>query len=191
MKLTSRSLLPAVIGVASAISDASVYILDANQPSTATNPPTLNPEQARLIFAQRLGVSQYHGVRDASETTLSYINTFGGSQESLFQEARGEKPAELILLVEGVSSEAAGSLSSEWASMKPSFTISEPPSMAANKKLVSDLHKQFGHGGKKCDLEDAINPFETKCWTGRSNIIHFDLKSDKVRWGMARLACTS
>ncbi|EKD18573.1 conserved fungal protein [Drepanopeziza brunnea f. sp. 'multigermtubi' MB_m1] len=177
MKLATSFLLPVAIGVASAISDASVYIFDANLPSTATDPPTLNPEQARLVFAQRLGVSQYHGVGDASETTLSYINTFGGPRELLFQDARNEKAAELVLLVEGVSSDVEGPLLSEWASTKPSFTISEPPSMAANKKLVLDLQRQSGQSGRNCDLETAINPFDTNCWNGRSNVIHFDLTS--------------
>merc|ERR1712093_458352 len=93
MKLTTSFLLPLLVGAASAITDASVYIFDAaKRPSTS--PPSLSPEQARLVFAQRLGASQYHGIGDASEVTLSYVNRFGGPQESLFQD-KTDKVAEI------------------------------------------------------------------------------------------------
>ncbi|KAL2063249.1 hypothetical protein VTL71DRAFT_5054 [Oculimacula yallundae] len=175
MKLTSSFLLPALIGAVSAATDANVYIFDGAR-RTATNTPTLSPEQARLVFAQRLGTSQYHGIGDASESTLSYINEFGGQHESLFQETTEDKAAELVLIVEGVSSETAEPLLKEWSQVEPAFTMSQPPSMVANKKLVSDLQKQAGQGGQDCSFENAINPFGD-CWNGRSNAIHFDLAS--------------
>merc|ERR1712093_49028 len=117
MKLTTSFLLPLLVGAASAITDASVYIFDAaKRPSTS--PPSLSPEQARLVFAQRLGASQYHGIGDASEVTLSYVNRFGGPQESLFQ-GKTDKVAELVLIVEGVSSETAEPLLKEWSTIEP------------------------------------------------------------------------
>lgn len=180
MKLASSFLLPAVIGAASAITDANVYIFDAARKPTS-NPPTLSPEQARLVFAQRLGTSQYHGIGDASESTLSYINKFGGQHESLFQDTTEDKAAELVLIVEGVSSETAAPLLKEWTSIEPAFTISQPPPMVANKKLVLDLQKQSGHDGKECQLENAINPFDGDCWSGRSSAFHFDLASKVSR----------
>ncbi|KAK6582142.1 hypothetical protein PZA11_005839 [Diplocarpon coronariae] len=187
MKLCDSLLVPALIGVASAIADANVYIFDANGAATTTSPPILTPEQARLVFAQRLGASQYHGVGDASEATLSFINQFGAPQESLFQASEDEKAAELILIVEGFSSEAAEPLVREWASLQPAFTISKPPSMAANERLVSDLQKHSGQGGQKCSLGNAINPFDRNCWNGRSSIIHFDLVSEKVDQGDSKI----
>ncbi|KAH6711680.1 hypothetical protein BKA61DRAFT_611417 [Leptodontidium sp. MPI-SDFR-AT-0119] len=176
MKLTSSFLLPALIGAASAIPDANVYIFDAAR-RPATNPPTLSPEQARLVFAQRLGTSQYHGIGDASESTLSYINEFGGQHESLFQDTTNDKAAELVLIVEGVSPDTAEPLLKEWTSIKPAFTMSQPPSMVANKKLVLDLQRQSGQDSQDCQLENAVNPFDGNCWNGRSNAIHFDLAS--------------
>ncbi|KAH7371456.1 hypothetical protein BKA64DRAFT_710100 [Cadophora sp. MPI-SDFR-AT-0126] len=176
MKLANSFLLPAFIGAASAVKNASVYIFDATKPSS-TNPPSLSPEQARLVFAQRLGASQYHGIGDASESTLSYLNKFGGQHDSLFQDNIDEKAAELVLIIEGVSSETAEPLLQEWSTIEPDFTISHPPSMVANKKLVADLQKQSGHDSQNCLLENAINPFDANCWNGRSNAIHFDLAS--------------
>lgn len=180
MKLQASLLLPAFIGAASAFSDATVYILQGKEsPKTSGNLPTLNPEQARLVFAQRLGVSQYHGLGDASEDTLSYINVFGGSRESLFNGLPGDKAVELVMVVEG-SSDTAKSVLDIWSSLKPAFMIAGPPSMKANKELVQDLNQQAGQAGKNCALDAAITPFDSSCWSGKSKAIHFDLDSNEV-----------
>ncbi|TVY42275.1 putative endoplasmic reticulum membrane protein [Lachnellula occidentalis] len=168
----STTLLPALLGAASAASEAaSVYILQGSE-SPSSNPPTLTPEQARLVLAQRLSISQYHGLGDVSDSTLSYINNFGGQQRgSLFEDAASQDQAsELVLVVEGVSKTHLRT----WQSLKPAFFMSNPPSSPANKKLALDLNKQAGEK-EDCALEDAINPFEVKCWNGKSKVIHFDL----------------
>ena len=181
MKLSTSLLLPALVGAAAALSDASVYIFQRDELPRSSNPPTLTPEQARLVFAQRLATSQYHGLGDASESTLSYINRFGGRRGSLFEEDANDTPAELVLIVEGVSSKTAQPLIDELSTIKPAFAISKAPSMTANKKLVSDINQQCGQGKKNCALQDAINPFDVSCWNGNSKIIHFDLIKEKVR----------
>lgn len=180
MKLFQSLLVPAFIGAASALSDASVYIFQGDERPNTSTPPTLTPEQARLVFAQRLGASQHHRLGDADKSTLAYINKFGGHGASLFQETSKYKAAELVLIVEGVLSNTAESLLESWTSITPSFTISTPPSLAANSKLVTDLHRQSGQAGKTCALEDAINPFNTECWNGKSKIIHFEIDAVKV-----------
>jgi hypothetical protein len=179
MKLSTSLLVPAFIGAASAASNADVYIFQREE-SPITSNPTLTPEQARLVLAQRLGSSQYHDLSSASETTLSYINSFGGAQEPLFGDVPEDKAVELVLIVEGVNEKNAGPLLDAWASIKPSFSISNPPSMKENKQLVEDLNRQSGQTGE-CQLEDAINPFDVKCWDGKSKVIHYDLGDKKAR----------
>jgi len=183
MKPSTSLLLQALVGAAAAVSDASVYIFQRDESPNFSSPPTLTPEQARLVFAQRLGTSRYHGLGDASESTVSYINSFGGRRESIFEDAADDKLAELVLIVEGVSSKTAQPLIDEWSSIKPAFTISKAPSMNANKKLALDLNQQCGHGKSKCALQDAINPFDVSCWNGKSKVIHFNLVKEKVRYG--------
>lgn len=180
MKLATSLLLPVLVGAASAATDASVYIFQGDAWPNTSKPPTLSPEQARLVFAQRMGASQYHGLEDASERTLSYINSFGGRRESLFQDSTDQRAAELILIVEGVSSKTARPLLEAWASITPAFAISNPPSLEANERLVLDLHQQSEQLGKDCAFADALNPFDAKCWNGPSKIMHFDLGDTKV-----------
>jgi hypothetical protein len=181
MKLSTSLLLPALVGAAAALSDANVYIFQRDESPRSLDPPTLTPEQARLVFAHRLATSQYHGLGDASDSTLSYVNNFGGRRDSFFEDAANDTPVELVLIVEGVSSKTAKPLMDEWSTIKPAFTISNPPSMTANKNLASDLNQQCGQGNKKCALPDAINPFDGSCWNGKSKVIHFDLIREKVR----------
>lgn len=180
MKLLAQLFLSALIGTVSAASDASVYLFQGQEWPSTSNPPTLSPDEARLVFAQRLGISQYHGIGEASESTLAHINTFGGRQESIFQDSVRDKAAELVFLVQGVSSKTAEPLLSAWSSINPAFTISNPPSAKANLRLFEDFRRQVGQG-KVCVLEDDINPFNDRCWEGRTKALHMVLNLGDVR----------
>lgn len=175
MKLSTSWLLPAFIAATSASLEASVYLLQADNLPESSNPPTLSPEQARLIFAQRLGASKFHNLEDASATTLSYINKFGGEQTSLFGDVLVNRARELVLIVEGVSSQVAEPLLEAWSTKKPAFFISTPPLADANHKLMDDISKQISSGTTwTCSLEEEVNPF-SHCWGGESKILHYDL----------------
>jgi hypothetical protein len=182
MRLSTGLLLPVFISAASATSSAQVYIFQGEDfPNTSRTPPTLSPEEARLVFAQRLGVSQYHGLGDASETTLSYISQFGGPQDTLFQDLAQDKAAELVLIVEGISPKNSKPLfSGAWSSIKPAFMISNPPSSFSNLVLARELQAQVGTSSPKCPFEDTINPFDKKCWNGKAKIMQLDLAPGKV-----------
>lgn len=180
MKLPTGLVLPVFISAASAISDATVYIFQGVDFPNHSTPPTLSPEEARLVFAQRLGVSEYHGLGDTSESTLSYISQFGGHQETLFQDLAQDEAAELVLIVEGVSPKSAEPLLSAWSSIQPAFTISNPPSSSSNLVLAKELQAQVGTSHPQCPFEDSINPFDKKCWNGKAKIMYIDLASGKV-----------
>ena len=65
--------------------------------------PSLNPENTRLLLAHRLGLSQYHSLKDADERTISLINNFGGKQDLLFNQHEKEDDAQRVLVfVEGI-----------------------------------------------------------------------------------------
>ena len=46
--------------------------------------PSVSPETARLIIAQRLGLSRFHSVEHADAETIRHINAYGGRQQKLF-----------------------------------------------------------------------------------------------------------
>ncbi|KAH8597429.1 hypothetical protein B0O99DRAFT_76907 [Bisporella sp. PMI_857] len=169
MKLTVGLLLSTFASLAYAGSeDAGVYIFQKGEWPSSAKPPVLSPEEARLIMAQRLGVPQYHSIGD--ENWIQNINKFGGSQE------RGPNQVpELLLVVEGVTTQTALPLGKPFMSLEAAFKISNPPSSSWTQRLVRDLRKQIGVGNEKCDIEDDIDPFNTSCWTGKSKIISIDL----------------
>ncbi|CCD44045.1 hypothetical protein ACHAO1_008914 [Botrytis cinerea] len=176
MKLSSSFLFPLLASTACAASDSALaYILDGHQkPNNLVSPPALSPNEARLVLAQRLGVSQFHDVGSVGSEAIKYINKFGGQLKSLFNDARKDRAAELVIIVEGVSEETAGSLLNSLSSIKPAFTISNPPTARTTQKLADDLELQVGKA-KECTLDDAINPFADPCWNGKSKIMHLDL----------------
>jgi hypothetical protein len=179
MKLSISLLLPAILGVAHATSDtASVFTFPDKQSLPGT--PILRPEEARLVIAQRLGVSAYHNLHHASSDGLSYINAFGGQQSPLFPSiAEDDGRSHLIVVVEGVTPKIMESLMSQWDSTRPTFEISNPPSQTANANFIKDIMIQCGGGAshKDCSFFDVINPFQQQCWAGRSNFVHFDLQT--------------
>ena len=180
MKFPTTWLLPALVTAVSASLEASVYLLDSDRLPESSNPPTLSPEQARLVFAQRLGASKYHSLGDASASTLSYINKFGVERGSLFGDGLERRTAEVLLIVEGVSSQAAGLLQEGLSADKLAFYISNPPKTDANFKLADDLSSQVVEGeARKCALEGDAHPF-SYCWDADfAKVIYYDLS--KVR----------
>lgn len=179
MKFHTGLLLPLLASSASAISDAKVYVFENDEWSNgADGGPALTPEEARLVFAHRLGVSEYHSLDGASEDTLSYINRFGGRHSRLFEVAPKSKAAELVLFVEGASVQNAGPLAGEWAALESIFTITDPPSSSENLELVLNLDRQLGPETRDCSFEEDINPRNKQCWKGTSKITQIDLASE-------------
>ncbi|PQE20399.1 arsenate reductase protein [Rutstroemia sp. NJR-2017a BBW] len=182
MKLHASFLLPLLVSTVSAATEAPAYLFQGQKwPSNSGSPPALSPTEARLVLAQRLGISQYHDIGSVKDSAIKHINKFGGQLKSLFNDAPKDKAAELVMIVEGVSDDTAGPLLNAWSSIKPAFTISNPPSVSSTQRLAADLEEQLGKA-KKCAFHDAINPFANKCWNGKSKIMHVDLsKKSKVQ----------
>ena len=83
-----------------ALSEASVYFFDKNTKPTEAQPPSVSPSTARLLLAQRLGLSQYHSLKDAGDSTIKHLNALGGTQNPIFSDEEQE-PLKLLIFVEG------------------------------------------------------------------------------------------
>ena len=152
------------ISVLAASPTASVYLLDQDpQPSAGgSSVPAVEPSIARLLLAQRLGISQYHSLENPDDTTLQLLNRFGGAQSSLFDEVENDVGKhKILIIVEGVN-EADGIYcigNENLQSVRelimflelfsdarvPAFTISNPPSPSSNIQLVADFLVQDRH----------------------------------------------
>lgn len=57
----------------------------------------------RLLLAQRLGLSQYHSLEDASDDSIQVLNSFGGVQElSFLDESRERRTDKFVAIIENV-----------------------------------------------------------------------------------------
>ena len=83
--------------------EALVYTSESWSRQTPGEPPSISPLTARLLLAQRLGLSQYHSLQDADEPTLGILNKYAGEQQQIFaHEENSQSPEKLLLVVEGV-----------------------------------------------------------------------------------------
>jgi hypothetical protein len=76
--------------------------------ATATR-PTVSPNTARLIIAQRLGLSRFHSIDHPDAETIRHINAYGGRQPKLFggDDADRSRAHLLIWREDGLASEGA------------------------------------------------------------------------------------
>ena len=84
--------------------EALVYISEAASPPSHEVLPSISPITARLLLAQRLGLSQYHSLEGADESTIEALNVYGVKETQLFgYEERREATEKLLVIVDGVS----------------------------------------------------------------------------------------
>ena len=102
MRLLGTALWSTTIaGIYAAPREALVYLSD-HSPADI-DPPSITPHEARLLLAQRLGLSQYHSLGDVEESTLEFLNTYGGPSTHLFSEKQWDDgPRRVLAIVEGV-----------------------------------------------------------------------------------------
>jgi hypothetical protein len=136
MKLSWGFILSSLYCSASAAGRAAhVYVWDPAAKSPETQAPSVSPEAARLILAQRLGVSKFHAIKP-DEAIFRQINEFGGRPAPLFGETEARNDAHALLWIEGVEDvKALVSDSKEFSE----FIISNPPPALANTQLIEDI----------------------------------------------------
>lgn len=84
---------------------AHVYDLHATSQHrpAASSSDLVSPETARLILAQRLGLSQYHSLKSVDEQTIRQLNDFGGSPQRLLSNGYGDLGlGKLLVIIEAV-----------------------------------------------------------------------------------------
>ncbi|OHX00115.1 arsenate reductase [Colletotrichum incanum] len=182
MKL-SVGLATALAGVATALSSdqpADVYLLQSKQPSKS-DIPSLPRQIARLILLQRLSPEGQHASWDLSESisnekAVTYLNEFGKAPQGLFSNAASTNPSQLVVMLEGITSDDAKSLQKSLAGSGPSFRVEDAPSTSANDLLLAKDFPSVGVTAKNCAFDKAINPFAEHCWSGKSSVVRYDVK---------------
>jgi len=81
-----------------------VYLYDRDSTSRLPKAQSVNPETARLIFAQRLGLSQFTSIDTKDKDVVEQLNWFGGRWQVPFHVGQqAPQPSKrVIVFVEGV-----------------------------------------------------------------------------------------
>jgi hypothetical protein len=97
-----------LIGTTSAAASsalAQVYLHDSTSSSHTTIPGDnqLSPELAKLIFARRLGLSEYYSLSELRDpvNSISKLVQYGGPQQSAFLVNHPKESTNIFLVVEG------------------------------------------------------------------------------------------
>lgn len=72
---------------------------------------SISTTTTRLLLAQRLGLSQYHSLDDATDASIQLLNSFGGIQEPvLLDESRERRTEKFLAIIENVDQPAGEAL---------------------------------------------------------------------------------
>lgn len=175
----SIAVTAALGGLATASSEADVYLLRSESAPRQAAPPQLQRQLARLIFQQRLGVDgSFSSAAElsslpSSDDAVSHLNAYGRPEAPLFSEGGAAEPSQLMVILEGLE---PGQMGDVVPGQDKAFVIDEAPNAAANGKLVDGEFGAAGVAASSCSFERAINPLDTDCWSGSSSIIRYDAK---------------
>ncbi|KAF2498197.1 hypothetical protein BU16DRAFT_524350 [Lophium mytilinum] len=141
-----------------------VYTYDAAIKSKDTTQESLvTAETARLIIAQRLGLSRFHSLNSADEEVVQQLNRYGGRQQKLFGGDRESNHAHALIWLDNVEDPQDIISESDLADYSH-LTFSNPAHPSANEDLVYHfleqaefLPKQHDPQLKSYDSETAIH----------------------------------
>ncbi|KZF26048.1 hypothetical protein L228DRAFT_242443 [Xylona heveae TC161] len=186
MKLRSSWLLASSLCVAgAAATSAPVYTFNVDSTEAPAH-KKLSPETARLVLAQRLGLSEYHSLSGLTDESVRDVNDFGGKQASLFDDvAKGSRKSRLLVMVEGVK-DVKDLVPSDTA---PAFSIKHAQCSDVNERLMSDLSAQNvdSGNGEYCNLEKKDSFWGLEASFARCSAIperHQDLVLDDTTTGI-------
>lgn len=163
MFLRAALILTSLVAQARALSSSAYVYCSPNGQYTAPKGevPSISTTTTRLLLAQRLGLSQYHSLEDASDASIQILNIFGGIQEPIFHdEGQGRRTERFLAIIENVDQLEGetlkgydlemGRTDSSCIDIMPeksvlTFMIDNPPSASQNRRLAIDLLLQDQH----------------------------------------------
>ncbi|ORY15022.1 hypothetical protein BCR34DRAFT_585369 [Clohesyomyces aquaticus] len=150
MKLSWSFLFSSLLACSAASPKAGlVYVYDPDTPATSQQSPSVSPETARLILAQRLGLSQFHSIKDASDELIGQLNAFGGRQQRPFGVDNIRNKAQALIWIEDVDD--ASTIVKDQAQYSAAFYVADPPSSSVNENLIKNMILQAESLAQKSD----------------------------------------
>jgi hypothetical protein len=106
----SRLLVASLAAVATAATDGSIFIFDSETANAQTH-ASVNEDAAQLLLQQRMRSTDFAASAVLDEPVLELLNSYGGEQNSLFDEAHSNQE-KLLVIIEGLTKETGELVSS-------------------------------------------------------------------------------
>jgi hypothetical protein len=107
MKLSWGFVASSLYCTIAAAANGHVFTFDGTATRAAPASSPIDPETARLILAQRLGLSRFHSIKDADAAAIKSINAYGGRHQKLFGEDAETSRAKLLMWLDDASEDLA------------------------------------------------------------------------------------
>ncbi|KAK9462828.1 uncharacterized protein V1516DRAFT_634289 [Lipomyces oligophaga] len=132
--LAAAAALFAPFADAAAAHPASVYAFPKSCAGKQHDIPSLRPAEARLVFAERLGVSRYHKLGyQGQDMKVLDLERFSGEHTGLWR----DKSENVVVVISGVSSGK-----DVFPESRPAFFISETPDAESFRDLATSFVKE-------------------------------------------------
>ncbi|KAF2650217.1 hypothetical protein K491DRAFT_782797 [Lophiostoma macrostomum CBS 122681] len=140
MKPSWSLLLSSIYCSAAASQLGHVFVYDPVSKAAPQQPPSVSAETARLILAQRLGLSRFHSIKQASEEVIAQINTYGGRRQQLFGAGKDKEQSlsHTLVWIDDVE-EIDAIMKDVDRTQFTEFTISDAPASSDNTRLIQDM----------------------------------------------------
>ena len=103
MKLSWGFIVSSLCGSIEAASKAGhVYVWDSSSKAPSSQLASVSPATARLVLAQRLGVSKFHSIQEATPSIIHAVDEFGGRPVKLFVGDEDRNDAHALVWIDGV-----------------------------------------------------------------------------------------
>ncbi|KAK9450276.1 uncharacterized protein V1518DRAFT_413432 [Limtongia smithiae] len=131
----AAALLAAPAAVLGAAHPAAVFAFPKSDASAHTRDiPALRPAEARLVFAERLGVSRFHKLGyEGQDMKVLELNRFSGEHTGLWR----EKNDNIVVVVSGFTTPK-----DVFTESRPAFVISDAPDAASFRSLATGFVRE-------------------------------------------------
>lgn len=173
MKLVAGLVTAALAGLVAGVSQKSTEVFLLRSQPDSDSPAQVPVQITRQILLQRIGADHDRlaaGGVDPGKS-ISYIQQYGKTSPGLFVETNGAGrplggPAQLVLIIEGVTKENAKPLEEALPTSRrrPTFAIRGPHSDSADAYLSETELTQAGIARSRCGIASAVNLFDNSCW---------------------------
>ena len=93
----------AALEASHAATEAPIYLSENLDASNQRHLQSIQPATARILLAQRLGLSQFHSLGDIDESTLNLLREYGGEDSAIFGDGAVLSSDKSLYIIEGVN----------------------------------------------------------------------------------------